>query len=154
VERTAELAQTLDELMTSHEGWNNFYNEPPVARRLLNLVGHYGTVPTQLRQRYVLDLVYVFLSNGHGVALSADSIYRELIQQFDEPQASISLRSFTMQKISSRLHTTLARQQWAELLTLMSPNSLAGVTERYSRRFKDSRRRRTDYRQTPQSSSI
>ncbi len=121
VERTAELAQALDDLMSAHEGWNNFYNEPPVARRLLNLVGHYGSVPTQLRQRYVLDLVYVFLSNGHGIANSADPQYRELIQQFDEPQASIALRSFTTEKISSRLHTSLARQQWAELLLLLSP---------------------------------
>lgn len=44
-ERLAELSQALDDLLTAHEGWNNFANEPAVASRLQALVGKHGQVP-------------------------------------------------------------------------------------------------------------
>ncbi|WP_052424149.1 hypothetical protein [Nonomuraea candida] len=41
----AEMAETLEELMNVHLGWDNFYNEPRVARKLAELVGQQGAVP-------------------------------------------------------------------------------------------------------------
>jgi hypothetical protein len=128
-ERAAEIAQALDDLYNAHEGWNNFYNEPPVAQRLLNLVGRYGQVPTQLARRHVGYLVYVFLTNGHGLAWSADPIYKELISRFDGEQAALALRSFAATAISSRLRYELPRTKWAELLDLIAPK-LTGRRDR------------------------
>jgi hypothetical protein len=93
-DREVELAEALDELILAHVGFNNFYSEPPVARWLRDLVGRYGKVPAQLRSRYVHEIVYVFLTNGHGVAWNADPIYQELIELFDGEQAALALRSF------------------------------------------------------------
>jgi hypothetical protein len=128
-ERAVELAQALDDLIVAHEGWNNFYNEPPVAVRLRDLVGRYGQVPNQLSARYVRELVYVFLTNGNGIARRADRIYQELISLFDGRQATLALRSFADTKISSRLQFDLARQKWTELLQLIEPK-LTGRRDR------------------------
>ncbi|ABH00277.1 MULTISPECIES: hypothetical protein [Rhodococcus] len=128
-DRAAEVAQSLDELNNAHEGWNNFYEEPSVAQRLLDLVGRYGQVPAQLSPRYVNQIVYVFLTNGKGVAWNADPIYVSLIGKFDGVQAALALRSFTDTRISSRLQHELARAKWEELLDLVGPK-LTGRRDR------------------------
>ncbi|WP_410673200.1 hypothetical protein [Amycolatopsis sp. cmx-4-68] len=128
-DREAELTQALEELTNAHEGWNNFYEEPPVAQRLLNLVGKYGQVPAGVGPTYVRQLVYVFLTNGNGIAWSADPIYKELIGKFDTGQAGIALRIFSDSKIASRLQHDLPRTKWAELLDLIAPK-LTGRRDR------------------------
>lgn len=128
-DRAAELAQALDELVVAHENWNNFSNEGPVAARLRDLVGRYGQVPALLSARYVHELIYVFLTNGHGVSRSADPIYRELIGLFDGTQAAVALRSFTDSKIASRLQFERAREQWSDLVNLIEPK-LTGRRDR------------------------
>ncbi|WP_189160632.1 hypothetical protein [Lentzea pudingi] len=128
-ERTAELAQALDELNSAHEGWNNFSEEALPAARLLNLVGKYGQVPAQLNSRYVAQIVYVFLTNGHGTSWAADPTYEQLIRLFDSDQAALALRSFTESRIASRLQHTLSRTKWDELLDLIEPK-LTGRRDR------------------------
>jgi hypothetical protein len=127
--RQAEIDQALDELLDVHNGWDNFYHEPRIARQLQELVGKYGNVPTALARKYVHHLVFVFLTNGDGVAWNAEPIYRELISLFEVSQASLALRAFTSTTISSRLQQTLARQKWAELLELIAPK-LTGRRDR------------------------
>jgi hypothetical protein len=131
--RQAEIDQALDDLLNAHHGWDNFYNEPRPAYRLERLVGRYGNVPVQLTRKYVEYVVYVFLTNGHGVAVTADPIYVSLINRFDVEQASIALRSFAWTRISSRLQLTLARTKWEELLDLLAPK----LTGRRDRAFLD-----------------
>ncbi|WP_414943790.1 hypothetical protein [Amycolatopsis sp. cmx-11-32] len=87
----------------------------------MNLVGKHGQVPARVNSTYVRQLVYVFLTNGHGTALSADPIYRELIGKFDPSQAEIALRLFAESKIASRLQHDLPRTKWAELIDLIAP---------------------------------
>ncbi|WP_229693190.1 hypothetical protein [Lentzea pudingi] len=128
-ERTAELAKALRELHDTHEAMNNFYNEPAVANRLAELVGRYGSVPTQLVESYVNVIVYVFLTNGHGEAHFADPIYKDLIGLFDTEQASLALRTFAHDLISSRLQFDLPRKKWIELLDLIVPK-LTGRRDR------------------------
>lgn len=128
-ERKAELSQALDDLIAAHEGWDNFSNEPPVARRLQALVGKHGQVPDGFSTTYVRQLIYVFLTNGHGKSWAADPIYKELIGTFDSAQAGIARRTFADSTISSRLQRTLAREKWAELLDLIEPK-LTGRRDR------------------------
>lgn len=124
-DRAVEISQALDELHSRHVNWNNFYEEPSVAKRLLDLVGRYGQVPTQISLRYVHEIVYVFLTNGHGVARAADPIYRKLIRRFDSDQAAMALRSFSYTPISSRLQFDLPGAKWVELLDLIDPKLTA-----------------------------
>lgn len=128
-DRAAEIAQALDELYSAHVGWNKFYNEPNVTRRLLDLVGRYGHVPAQASRGYVYTIIYVFLTNGHGVAWLADPLYNDLISRFDSGQAAIALRSFAQTVISSRLQYELPRTKWVELLDLIEPK-LTGRRDR------------------------
>ncbi|MFF5846158.1 hypothetical protein ACFY74_32320 [Streptomyces massasporeus] len=118
-ERAWELDAALNELIDAHNGWSNFYTEPPIARRLQELVGKHGDVPEGLSRKYVLGVIEVFLTNGNGVADNADPIYRDLIGRFSPQQASLALRSFTDSAIASKLQQQLPRMQWTDLLKLI-----------------------------------
>jgi hypothetical protein len=128
-DRLVEIQEALDDLMRAHQGTNNFYNEPPVARRLRDVVGRHGEVPTLLTAPYVATLVNVFLTNGYGVAWNAEPYYIELIKRFDGPQAAYALRSFAFRSIKPKLDDTLPQAKWAELVELMTPK----LTERADR---------------------
>ncbi|MFI6263473.1 hypothetical protein [Micromonospora sp. NPDC051006] len=128
-ERSWEIDSTLDELRDVHYAWSNFYNEPPVARRLREVVGQNSAIPASLNRKYVLGLVEVFLTNGSGVAVSADPIYQELIEKFTPEQASVALRSFTDPDVVAKLHRPLSQQKWAQLLQIIG-HKLTGRNER------------------------
>ena len=116
--RAAELDAAIDNLLAAHNNYSNFANEPPFARQLQRLVGT-ADVPAQIRTKYVLSVVYVFLTNGNGVCWSGDEVYRSLIEQFDSTQALVGVLSFRNPKITSKLQFNLSRQKFMELLGLL-----------------------------------
>jgi hypothetical protein len=117
--RAAEMGIALDNLLTAHRGFNNFYNEPPFARELQRLVSHQRSVPSQIEDSYVLGLVEAFLGNGNGIAFFANDIYRSMIDQFDSSQALKAVLSFSSDNISSRLQFPLCEEKFLELLEMM-----------------------------------
>jgi hypothetical protein len=142
-ERVAEIQQALDDLKRAHEAhMRNFSEEPPAARRLKDVVGRHGDIPEQAVRSYVVHLVFVFLTNGYGVAWNAEPIYKELIGRFDGYQAAIALRGFANSQIRLRLQDELPRKKWKELLDLIAPK----LTGRSDRAFLDAVR---DFGGTP-----
>ncbi|MGC5400730.1 hypothetical protein ACPXCP_33925 [Streptomyces sp. DT20] len=128
-DRLVEIQEALDDLTRAHQGMNNFYDEPPVARRLRDVVGRHGEVPELLTAPYVAALVSVFLTNGYGIAWNAEPYYIELIKRFDGQQAAYALRSFAFRSIRPKLSDTLPREKWVELVELVAPK----LTEREDR---------------------
>lgn len=127
--REAEANAALDDLAGAHYDYGNFYSEPPIARKLAELVGQLGSVPDSLTGKYVLTLVKVFLTNGNGTAWNAEPYYTELIGKFDPDQASIALRSFTDKDIAPKLERKLGREHWERLLTMIG-DKLTAHSER------------------------
>ncbi|MER0465733.1 hypothetical protein ABR330_03325 [Bacillus cabrialesii subsp. cabrialesii] len=117
--RATEIETALENLLSAHRGINNFYSEPPLARELKRLVGDSSQVPQQINTHYVNTLVEVFLTNGNGVAWDAETIYLELIRQFNANQALIAILSFDNEIISSRLQHTLCQKKFKELLEIV-----------------------------------
>ena len=117
--RVAELATAIDDLLLAHRGFNNFHTEPAPARRLNSLAGEH--VPAATRAPYVATLLEVFLTNGHGVAWSADPHYREMISRFTPEEAEMAIRDLFGETIQSKLRWELPRSKYAELLELLDP---------------------------------
>jgi hypothetical protein len=118
--RAAEIQTALQDLLTAHHApLNNFYNEPPFARRLAALMKPPAKLPDIIAEEYVLTLVEVFLSNGNGVAWNADSVYSLLLSQLTAPHALIALLSFQNTVIASRLQFPVCQGKFRELLTIV-----------------------------------
>lgn len=114
--RAAEIGTAIDELLVAHRGFNNFHLEPSFARLLDSLIGEKGNVPPAIAERYVEGLVEVFLTNGNGVAWSADPIYQKLIFNFNATQALLAALSFRKIHISSKLQFNICKEKYRELI--------------------------------------
>jgi hypothetical protein len=105
-----------------HRGTNNFYNEPQFARQVKRLVGD-QKIPAQLDRDYVITIVDVFLTNGYGVCWSADPIYKELIERFNEAHAFIAVTSFNIERISNKLQHSMCEAKFKEMLEIVRMNA-------------------------------
>lgn len=117
--RAIEISTALDNLMRSHRGMNNFYNEPAFARELKRVVGDYSNIPKAIENKYVENLVEVFLTNGHGVASSANPIYHELISGMNSELAEKAFMTFTDDEIKSKLRFDLCKRKFMELTEIV-----------------------------------
>lgn len=116
--RAVEIGTAIDELLSAHRGFNNFHIEPSFARRLESLVGDKGYIPPAIAERYVEALVEAYLTNGSGVAWSAEPIYDGLLAKLDGNQALLAVLSFRKMKITSKLQFSLCKKKYLELVAL------------------------------------
>jgi len=79
-----ETSTALDTLMTAHNGYNNFYNEPPPARQLQRLIPASGKVSLNVSKKYVKTVVMCRIGNGYGISLAAEPVYDDLIGRFSD----------------------------------------------------------------------
>lgn len=116
--RATELKMALDELNTAHYAFsNNFYLEPPCAKRIKELVGG-NDIPKSVNPHYVLTITNAYLTNGNGKAWGAEDIYKELISRFDQNQMFVAIASFIKDNISSKLQFPLCISQYKSLLDI------------------------------------
>jgi len=117
--RSAEISVGVDELLAAHRGFNNFYTAPGPARRLDTLSAE--PVPASVTEPYVGAIVEVFLTNGNGVARSADGHYAAMISRFGPGEAEAALLQLFDPTISSKLRWSTARSKFTELLDALEP---------------------------------
>ena len=113
--RIVEIVSALDDLTRSHRGLNNFYNEPAFARELKRVVGDFAKIPKQIEDKYILNLVDVFLSNGNGIARSANTIYEELLNGMNSKMAEKAFLTFVDEEVRSKLRFSLCKSKFLEL---------------------------------------
>ena len=127
--RAVDMSEALDLLSSAHHGFDNFYNEPTPARRVLDLAGEQGDVPDSVRDRYVHVVVDCYLGNGHGISTGALDSYEKMLARFSPADAGLALRLFMDPVYSSLLASWVGRQQWAQLLDILEPK-LTSTTDR------------------------
>lgn len=120
--RAIEIDNTIDNLLSAHRSFNNFYNEPAFARQLQRIIGQPIKVPKSVEKKFIIAIVETFLTNGNGVAVSANEIYSEILSNLDSHQANIAVLSFTDTQISSRLQFTLSQRKFIQLIEIVKPS--------------------------------
>lgn len=120
--RAIEIDNTIDNLLSAHRGFNNFYNEPAFARQLQRIIGQPIKVPKSVEKKFIIAIVETFLTNGNGVAVSANEIYFEILSNLDSHQANIAILSFTDTRISSRLQFNLSQRKFNQLIEIVKPS--------------------------------
>ncbi len=105
-----EITAAIDDLLESHNGWNNFYNELSPARRVRALVPESGDVPDSVVKKYVRVLTMCRMGNGYGVSLDAQPIYEDLISRWQDKHITIFVSLVKDTDVGSRLqHTSCAK---------------------------------------------
>ena len=120
--RSFEIENTIDNLLTAHRGFNNFYNEPAFAKQLIRIIGQPMMIPRAVEKKFIMAIVTAFMTNGNGVAVDANEIYKEILSGLNSHQANIAALSFADSKIISRLQFPLCERKFKELLEIVKPS--------------------------------
>ncbi len=124
-----ELSGKIDNLMTAHQGLNNFYNEPPHAKILLTYLPPTGIIPLSVRARYVKTLIMCRIGNGvatysQGVAANAVKYYDTLIDRFQDTAMRKVFELIKDPEIISRLQFSSCATNLKKICLKLRPKTL------------------------------
>jgi len=124
-ERHAIISTACDRLLAAHQGMNNFYNEPPFAERLQELVST-ASIPESVRSKYVHTVVACAVGNPYGVSWAALGSYETMIRNFTPKAMEVMLElpgSHTI--VGTRINSYKnCRSRFAELVGLLQETSI------------------------------
>lgn len=89
-EQHAIFSRAIDNLWNAHKGMNNFYNEPPFARRLLELSKSEKT-PETAQEEFVKVTLACYIGNSYGYSWEAAANCEEIIKGFSPREISIMI---------------------------------------------------------------
>lgn len=118
--RLGEIDTLIDELRRAHDGMDNFYNEPPVATRLAQIVGT-QSIPLGVETKYVEALATIFLGRSSGVSWRADAIYENLLTEFTPDQAARALYLMTGPEVAAIVSYEKPRAKFKQALGILQP---------------------------------
>lgn len=136
-EQHAVFSRAIARLWNTHNGMNNFYNEPPFAERLLEL-SQQGAVPETAQNGFVQTIACCRIGNGYGVSNAAIQYYDEIIQSFSPREVATLINKAVDRK--STLGRRVAnggscRRNFRDVLGLIDvasiPNSVKADYDRF-----------------------
>lgn len=125
-EKHASFSVAAKKLVSVHQAFDNFYNEPPFAERILALTKQMP-IP-QTAQDEVVDAVLTCAAgNPYGVSHAAKTTYHEIIQNFTPREVRLMLQAHARQTtLTSRLRAYPAvKSRFIELVALLDPQSVS-----------------------------
>ncbi len=95
------ITSTAKNLLSVHEAFNNFYNEPPFAERLASLVAQ-NRVPESAQYEFVEAVVTCATGNQYGVSHAALPAYEQMIRSFSPAEIRIMIDLPSQNKVVAR----------------------------------------------------
>jgi hypothetical protein len=124
-EQHSIIKNACNNLMQVHLDFNNFYNEPPFAERLQELVNAMK-IPDTVKEEYVTVAVTCYIGNRYGICNAAENDYEIMIRNFSPKEISILLNLANNKTIvADRIHSyTNCKKRYIEALCLIDIESL------------------------------
>lgn len=122
----AIISKAVRRLYNVHQDWNNFYNEPPFAESLYDLILQ-TRIPETTLTEFVVTVVTCFVGNQYGISRSAIGYYTAMIKSFSPKAISIMLKipdSNTIVGQRIRIHSN-CRTKYIMAIDLLDPNSIS-----------------------------
>ncbi|WP_294314026.1 hypothetical protein [uncultured Sphingomonas sp.] len=112
-------------LLSVHNAWDNFHNEPPFADRLEQLARK-NRVPASAQPTFVEAVVTCGTGNAYGVSRAAEPDYHRMVKAFSPAEIAIMLalpKGTTA--VAGRIKTTKAcEKRFRALVGLLDPKSV------------------------------
>jgi hypothetical protein len=112
-------------LLSAHNGWDNFHNEPPFAERLARL-SRETHVPETAKEVFVEAVVTAATGNSYGVSHAAAPYYQEMIKSFSPNEVKLMLELPSGSAlVASRLKSSdQCKRRFRALIELADPKSV------------------------------
>ena len=121
----AIITSAARNLLRVHNGWDNFYNEPPFAERLMEITQN-TAVPESAQGAFVEAVVTCGVGNTYGVSRGALGSYQKMVRRFSPREIKIML---TLPEpgtiVAGRIRTSeKCRARFSNLVGLLDENSV------------------------------
>lgn len=133
LERHAIVSRACKKLLSVHNAFNNFYNEPPFAERLLEL-SQQAPIPETAQEEFVEAVLTGAVGNPYGVSHGAYRYYRKAIENFSPREISSMLTIPDRSTIvAGRISTyPQCKDHFRDAVKLLNPESVPmGYRKRY-----------------------
>jgi len=119
------ITSAAKNLLSVHNSFNNFYNEPPFAARLAGLAAQYR-VPESAQYEFVEAVITCAIGNTYGVSRAAMPSYWAMIRSFSPAEIRIMLEVPDERSIASNRirHSQKCREGFKELVRMLDPASV------------------------------
>jgi hypothetical protein len=119
-------------LLSVHNSFNNFYNEPPFAERLANLALQNG-VPESAQYEFVKAVVTSATGNPYGISHAAVPHYEKMIKSFSPLGIRIMFElAETNTTVGNRINShTSCKKRYAQLVKLLDASSIPTPAKKY-----------------------
>lgn len=119
------LSNASKRLMSVHQAFDNFYNEPSFADRLLQL-SLQAAIPDSVKEELVTTVITCAVGNSYGVSNAAIPCYEKIIKGFSpsEVETMLSLpsgKSIVAMRIKG---STACKNRFINLVSLIDPTSV------------------------------
>jgi hypothetical protein len=124
-ERHALISAACRNLMTVHQGINNFYNERPFAERVAKLSeGH--QMPETVRREFVETVVTCSVGNPYGTANAADIYYMQMIKGFSPREIQVMFELVSSNTVLAKRIASYARckTKFKQIVHSVQPSSI------------------------------
>jgi len=111
-----DIKDCLDSLLSSHTGFNNFYNEEPHAKTLSKYIPKTGVIPSSVRAYYVKVIVICKMGNSYGVSYTAEPYYNTMIEKFQTAEIVELLRLLNDKEIIVLIDSEKRANRYKEIL--------------------------------------
>lgn len=121
----ALLSNASKRLMAVHQAFDNFYNEPPFAERLLQL-SKQAAIPDTVKEEFVTTVVTCAIGNPYGVSNAAVPDYQKMIKGFSPSEVEIMLSLPTTKTIAGERLKQYAscKARFKNLVELIDPSTV------------------------------
>lgn len=125
-ERHSIITVHCKRLMSAHQAYDNFHNEPPFAQQLC-LIALQAEVPSTAKHEYVNTVTSCFIGNGYGVSTGAFQFYEQMVRAFSSKEiqyffaAAIDSKGVVGRRI---MHSRDCARNFAKAVSLLDAQSI------------------------------
>lgn len=117
------LEGLAEELNEAHDGWDNFYNEPPLMREILGYMDDSTDIPREVLPRLARVVVRCRLGRGltyrEGVSPGGRVLYDQFLGMLDDTGILECIKAIYRPDINSKLGNPICRQHLGSILTIL-----------------------------------
>lgn len=105
-ERSLEISGLCDDLHTVHNEWDNYYHEPPIAKKIMKYISQPSDIPNDREEKIIKTFLECRIGREvtycQGVSPGAVGYYDSLFKMLTEEQIKIALTEikYQMESIS------------------------------------------------------
>lgn len=126
------ISNTCSKLKSIHQSFDNFYNEPPFAERLLEL-SEQAETPDTVKNSFVKIITMCAIGNQYGTSESAYISYKKMVGNFSPSEIQILIELPERKGvISNRIKAyKRCKNRYVELIKLVDKNSVPTRSKRF-----------------------